>query len=298
MKNCTIWKILTEELKKVFSQKSFWLAIVAVFGICFVVPIYGKEDGSSLNTAQIIFNLSKEMQLEDTYNSFFYVMQEAKSGYFLMFGILLSGITVVPMLCEERECGVFRFILLRTGKKKLAVGKLLSAMLCGGIALMAGYILFAVTVYGFLPHGSDYPGMCMIENYITWTGEWFGKMDIRLQYLLLLCQICFGVFCFGMVSAFWTYVMSIITKNTYLATCIPFMLLNFFSNTLDVRAAEGRMGNPIIHLVQRYFLPIRVLSMGSDISETGILLALYGFLCIIAVVLYIVRLEVRVDCGK
>lgn len=298
MKRCKIRYIVAEEIKKSLGNSAFWISVVAAVCILFCVTLYNDSHGACISPAQIMFQFSGEEKMSDTQNSFWQVMYKVCSGYFIVFAPVLVGVAVIPMLCSERECGVFRYAVVRTGKKKQAFGKLLASMLCGGLALLAGYVLFGMAAYVMLPHGKDYPGIMLLDSCISQIPAVLRHSDVRLQYAVIMGQMLFGVFCFGAANALWTYLVSVFVKNKYIAACIPYMFLNFISDILAGHAMEELRQYAAVNFIRQYVMPVRVLNIGQQGKQTICMIAVYAVMCLLMFLLYCMVLERRTDCGK
>ena len=149
------------------------------------------------------------------------VFTQSVSGFFQMFLPIIAAFPFIPNFCEERNSGLIRFMITRTGKKKYYLGKFCTALLGGGLAVTLGYLLYGMVVFSYFP------------SYIALTGEEVG------QVLPMIIDSVLGIFLYGMVSVMPAFLMSTVLKNRYLVTCIPFSLLYLYGRWVSKIQTTG-----------------------------------------------------------
>lgn len=194
-----------------------------------------------------------------------------------MFTPMLVSLGLLPVLCGERESGVYRLVLFRSGKKAGVTGTFLSCAFCGGILMAAGYLLFAVIW-----------GVCR--------AVWSGGAGMRpvIETGVFVLKKTAGVFVFGLMSAVWTYLVSIFLKNRYLLTGIPYIALWLLQRLAAQMEWESIMENPVLYLYATVFNAAYVFADPEYMMRT---LAVYGVIGFFIVFLHLAVLQRRTDCG-
>ena len=296
-RKCSVWDICLESLKRtIFTYKFIVLGLVLMILLLFAT-ILNMDDGTEVNAFLMLFVWDKETLLQDPTNSFLNVMLNIKSGYFLNFAPLIVCLALLPILTEEKECGIYRYFLVRSSKWKMIVGKLIASLFCGGILVCASYVLIGIVLYFKLPHGSDFPGIEIVFIYSEWLPESFFDLSLQQQHILWFVKNCFGVFCFGMANAFWAYLLSAFVRNAYFIVCIPYIFIDFLEKKISGLSIMGKLEEGSLLSIVKYIFPSNALEIGTIRKGTIYLILSYFCFSILAVILQKYSMERRKDCG-
>lgn len=127
------------ECKKVILKGSFPIFAIAVVLMCLFIPIF-TDDGSVTNYFAVLFTVSvEEFAMSDSLR-LTSVMGNVISGYFTMFAPMIVSLVILPVLCEEKESGMVRYILPRCGKKAAVIGDFFASVVSGGLVIVVGYL--------------------------------------------------------------------------------------------------------------------------------------------------------------
>lgn len=298
-KKFRLYKLIFSDIRKSLTGSTFWFAAAALVCVCFFNTVTSIDGGRNINTWYIITSMTRGEQLQNINTSFLQVAKNVIGGYVLMFAPMITGITVIPLLCDEQESGMFRFTLFRSSKQQIALGKLLSTLLCGGLVLLVGYVVFLVMIYILLPHGKDYPEEIRFfyTSAYTYEWKWLTALPEQLQYALIILRNLLGVFCYGAVSAGWTYLLSVFMTNRYLIACIPFMVVDFIERKSSALVLMDT-ASPLYQFLGQYVFPQSLLQIGYNLQESLMILGIYLCIEFLFWRIYFHVLERRVDCGQ
>lgn len=285
--------IVWEECKKVWTAPSFWITILCTAVICFTATLYVDMQGKNYSIAETVGMFSLEQMLAERKFSSISVASNGTTGYFITLSPMLVGIALIEMLCGERKYKTAYIAIQRTGRWKIIIGKFFSAVLCGGMVLTGGYILFILIVYGIFPRASLYEEP--IESYqILSLHPWSiaGSMELGI-----LSELVLSVFLFGVIITMLVYSLTIFFTNTYLVVCIPFLLLDLLRKFFNIMGKQEGLQGTIMEQVNLYGNPINALSV---FQRENFVLQYLGVYTVVSVLLLFIHWKVmkgRWDCG-
>ncbi|MCM1538010.1 MAG: hypothetical protein NC254_06400 [bacterium] len=264
------------ELKRTVGSAGFVLLILAVTTMCVLIPVT-LDDGTSVNCLTAFFTMSGEAVRAGRALNVGNILWQIASGYFVMFTPMLVSISLLPILCGEKESGAFRFLLYRSGKKQQAVGTFLACVLCGGVLMAAGYLLFA--------------GVLIVHSFAL-SGSAGGMQVIKETGILILTKAA-EVFTFRMMCAVWTYLTAVFVRNRYLLASIPYLVLWF----LERRANGMDFSSVTEHWWRRLYVQVFGGLVFSNLGYMFQTLAVYTVIGAGVVCLHLAMQKRRTDCG-
>ena len=116
---------------------------------CFALPqrrIPTRTRGVIYTVFECIAKLDKQLFADDYSFSSYLIFAKGMSGYMAMFLPIIAAFPFMTAFCAERNGGSMRFNITRTGGLRYYLSKFCSAFLCGGSAVLFGYIIFGVIV--------------------------------------------------------------------------------------------------------------------------------------------------------
>lgn len=285
--------IVWEECRKVWSAPSFWITILCTTFICFTATLYADMQGENYSIAEVARMFSLEQMLEERSFSFISVASKGTTGYFITLSPMLIGIALIEMLCGDNKYQMFYIVVQRTGKWKIIAGKFLSAILCGGMVLTVGYMLFILAIYGIFPSDSLYEEN--VEYYqIVSLYPW--SIAGNLEFGILL-QLILSVFLFGVIITMLVYSLTIFFTNTYLVVCTPFLLLDLLRKYFNIASEQGQVKGTIIRQIDLYGNPVHALSMFQRENFILKYLSVYAVIGVILLFVHWLVMKGRWDCG-
>lgn len=196
---------ITVELRKTIFSYGFILCIVITCLLCFTSPVYADGlTGKEYSAFEVISNKSRSVFSSFTSSQ---ILHASVSPYLTLFIPVLSSLPFVTGFCAERLGGNIRFVITRSGKYKYCISKFISAVLSGGTAVMAGFILYsAVICFAF---SNEEPSV------------------------LELIKMYVGMGIYGMISVLPAFFLSAFIRNKYMICCFPFILMHFYYTTVS-----------------------------------------------------------------
>lgn len=246
-------------LKRVLSDKSYWLCCICVFALCFTAMVGTSGNGEQLNVLSYIFGGEKNPP--DVQR----ILKTCGGTWLFMFMPIISSLCFVNVICDDVSSGFLRFELLRTDFYKLKAAKFIFGVASSGICMLLGFIAYAVCILLYFP---------------------------RYNFEIInLAEVLVQVFALGIVSAVPGLVTAAFTNNKYLIVCAPFVLRYYatqlatritdiayedFNNPNPLLAQIGIMINPnSMGFVFSYPQPIGILSVNTLVLFCGF--AIYYF---------------------
>ncbi len=203
-------------------------SLISVFGTAFTCLLsycYTDEKRTSYTVLQAFF--SDEVPRETI--PFLEVWKDGIGTWsFLLLPFLLS-VGYLYVTASEQKSGSLRFSLIREGNIRYCLTKTLSHMLCGGMFMVLGYLLYGLLCLPFFPLLSAFPAEEAAYH--------LGLLGIRSVPVFLAVRL-FGVFFYGMFMNLFSYLVSVFFSDTYILLCLPMMLSYIYSSVLG--ALESR----------------------------------------------------------
>lgn len=284
-------RLIKEELKKMCSNVAFFIVIIATAVIYASGIIYTDlTTMTAYNLFSIWMKPNYKIILANGGVSFETLFLDGPDSYIWMFAPILVSLPFVALLCGAKKNNNIRFELMRVGKKSYILGKMVAAILAGGMAFLLGYFIYGVALYIMMPRG----GAAAMEH-ITWIysvtpqlTELYEFGGLKLQLVLRLV----GIFVFGMTTVVLPFAVSAFIRNKYLVICVPFMM-NYFL-TVFLEKMYG-----IAPKLASIMLPTNPAELFRFNLERAHWILLYWLGCVIVtLILHYVLLSRRCDCGE
>lgn len=227
-------KALKCDLNKSILNIGYVGAVLLTTLLCFTAKAYTDPNTAKIYTVfECIAKLDKQLFADDYSFSSYLIFAKGMSGYMAMFLPIIAAFPFMTAFCAERNGGSMRFNITRTGSLRYYLSKFCSAFLCGGSAVLFGYIIFGVIVRIIFPPLSQYElsaddlSFVLVNNKDELTGV--------LRYML-------SAFLYGAISTMPALFLSSFCKNPYIITCLPFML-NYVLTTMLNRIIDANLFN-------------------------------------------------------
>lgn len=288
----TLW----QDIKKTVGNYSFVVCAIITVALCFTAQVYTNwETGKSYMVIDIIKEFSYEQMLENSSFSFTTVFALSTGGYLAMFLPIISAFPFIPNFCSERNSGLVRLTIFRTGKYRYYFSKFISAIIGGGLAVTLGYLVYAVIISFIFPMPMEYtPDPALVEAGIE-------KIATVKTVLVSVAKQLVGSFVFGAVSTVPAFFFASFIRNRYVITCLPFMITYMFTTAITKLSMNLWAENTTeawdkankIYSLQPSSLTSIVYS-----DQRKLMIAFYGGFTVISLVAFIVIMNLRVDKGE
>lgn len=257
------------ELKKTIFSYGFILCIVITCLLCFTSSVYTDSfTGKEYSVFEVMANKSRSVFSSFTSSQ---MLHASVSPYLTLFIPVLSSLPFVTGFCAERLGGNMRFVITRSGKYKYCISKFISAVLSGGTAVMAGFILFSVAV-------------CF-----SFSNEGLSALE--------LIKMCIGMGVYGMISVLPAFFLSAFIKNKYMICCFPFIFMHFYytsvSKVQDIFNAHGKWD---MVFKMSFLYPSYIKEVLFDVNADIIIY--HAVLAVAALVGFTIIMNRRLDYGQ
>lgn len=216
-------KALKCDLNKTIINSGFAGAVFIAWILCFTANAYiDPQTNRSYSVLESVFTLNKEIIRTDYSLSSILVFKKCLSGYITMFIPIIVAFPFMVTFCSERNSGLMRFTITRTGKTRYCISKFFACFISAGLAVMLGVALFGITIMLIFPDFSTY-------NVTPDQLEWIIPHGVFSEIFRTLA----AAFLYGAVSSMPAFFLSSFCKNPYLITCIPFLVTYIWNTALD-----------------------------------------------------------------
>jgi hypothetical protein len=217
------------EIWKTVGNFGFLISILITFALLFTVEVYTDSlTGKAYNVMEAFLLLDEEIiKIEPVFAST-QILKNTFSSYFIMFIPIIAAFPFIPNFCAERNGGLLRFAIQRTGKFRYYIAKFLSSILGGGLCVLFGYLLFSLVVTIAFPSIADYELSKEVADFYS---------ESNTIIHILLSTI--GIFLYGCFSTVPAFVLASFVKNRYIITCVPFMITYLYSSSLTKLIYDG-----------------------------------------------------------
>ncbi|MDE6732077.1 MAG: hypothetical protein K2J77_04290 [Oscillospiraceae bacterium] len=271
-------------LKKIITSRGFWLCVIMTVVLLFAADVH--IDYNTMNRYSVIRGLH-DFTREELAKEFEFcnisVVQNARTGWFMLFAPILGAFCFVPIITTERDENALRFQIFRASKLKYYIAEFFAGVISAGTATALGYTLFAAIAFPLFPsvsEMSDFAAM-MLE------GTTFNFPKLLLE-----------MWCYG---AFWSVPAMLLTsvlRNKYLIMCIPFFIKYGLTQTYQKIMQNGfASGIP----------DAKTLKLINAINPDGIIrinefncvsvIVLFATLFVFLFAIYLIISMKRSDCG-
>lgn len=294
-------RLIKVNLIKVLTSTGFYACVLLMLVLCFTARAYDDiAENKSYSVIGVLAEFSREEMLANSSFSAYQILSCVSSGWLSLFIPIIAAFPLMPLICDGRESKSVRYSAFRSTKFSFSTGNFLTAMISGGLALLCGFALFAVSVYTLFPNISEYSPE-LIESAEWWISGTYPLFE-KYGYPYLVALDFVEMFLYGALSAVPALIMTAFMKNKYLVLCIPFFLKY---SAMQLHTGLLRNAYQDIENINENYLDIL------SVTEPDAMLSIFSYgetmwrnwlfnavLLISAFVLYIVVMNRRVDFGE
>lgn len=285
-------KSLRCDLEKSTINIGFVCAVILTTMLCFTANVYRDISiDKNYSVYEALLTIDNRI-IQNNYDfASISVFKKALTGYISMFLPIIVAFPFMVSFCAERNNGLMRLAISRTGRYRYYFSKFFSSILSGGLAVMLGVAVFGIFVWFLFPSLSSY-------NLSTEQLNWLipGGMVITILRMLLAAFLC------GVIGALPSFFISSFCKNPYIITCLPFML-NYVRDTALNKAATNYLNavdyekyNKLLPFYSNSISKISDYSGLNSVMKTTILVN--GISLLIALFGFIIIMNLRFDKGS
>lgn len=296
-----ILRIISTNLRNVLTSYGCYASVIITFVLCFSVELYYDTSAQeSYSVVQVFMNFSHEKMLTNTDFCSYNVFTKGMEGWFPMFIPIVAAFPIIPLICDERNSKFRRITAFRTTKFSYNTGSYLAAMISGGLAVLAGFLLFAIIVFVIFPDINNF-NISLRESFEWWIPETY-PFFTKFGYPYLIGLKFLEIFLFGSFSAIPAFILTSVMKNKYLIICTPFFVKYMITQTYSklYMSVYKDIENPNAKLAS--FLDItnldaikNIFSYGEDKWKN---LLFYTVLLMGSYIIYYIIMNRRLDYGE
>lgn len=220
------------EIKKLVLSPAFAAGVLLVVVLCMMTVAYvDNATGKAYTFIEVLSLRDKQLRLSlSAYEVFF---DGLTNYYSLLFLPLSVSITFIPLYCAERKSGMQRMQIIRQSKTRFALARALGSMLCGGLVVMIGFLVYGLIVYAVIPHS-----MIADESLVA---AGFISNDESFIVTRILKKIA-STFLEGVELSCLPLLLYMIIKDVYFIICIP-VLFYFIIGRVVFVTIDSPLGN-------------------------------------------------------
>ena len=220
------------EVKKLVLSPAFAAGVLLVVVLCMMTVAYiDNATGKAYTLIEVLLLRDQQLRLSlSAYEVFFHGLE---NYYSLLFLPLSVSITFIPLYCAERKSGMQRMQIIRQSKTRFALARALGSMLCGGLVVMTGFLIYGLIVYAVLPHSMIADESLVAEGFIN-TDESFIVTNIIKKIA--------STFLEGVELSCLPLLLYMIIKDVYFIICIP-VLFYFIIGRVVFVTIDSPLGN-------------------------------------------------------
>lgn len=285
-----IMRKIRTEMDKILRSPVTVIMVLAVTGVCMLSEAYMDADAHQYTVLSLLVNYNTEFFASDV-NLCRLEMWRLGFGTwsYILLPLLLTG-AYVYTLSVERLHGGTQFYLIREGRVSYCISKTVSAMLSGGLILLAGYLLYGLVVAFTFP-GFDAYSTEKVDFYLELAG-----ISRVIPYILFRCM---WVFFYGMMSSIFGYLVSVLFTEKYILLCFPLMLSYAYSSVynriegylLEQQWEQQQMGLQSSLLEKFQILNMRNLLNGFGMKDRFATLLYWSALYLCCLILFLIRMK-------
>ncbi len=296
-----ILRNLKTDLWKILSGYGFYLCIIFTCLLCFASYIY--EDGVTGNKYSVLralWTFDRKFMLEDLRFCSFEVVRSSAGNWLFLFIPIIASFAFVPLGCDEYEAKSVRFQVFRTNRFCYNSSRFITGCLCGGLAVMMGFVIFTLAVHMLFPAVSTYSPELQGQY-----KEMMDSIHIRISGIYYIQAVMFkisGMFLYGVFWAAPIMMMTAFIRNKYLVMCIPFFVKYGINQTCE-KTRWHMLENPEsvstwLRRIAAFSDPDQLADLADCGNSTGEVLLYHGLLVVLFYVVYLVVQSRRGDCGE
>ena len=298
-----LFRIIKNDLSIIIKNKGFWISVIVTLLLCFTTTLYTDSSNKQYSVIEVLLSFDKQFILSDISYSSLNVLLISRASKLFMFIPIIATFSFVQGVCDEKKSRFKRSVILRSGKIKYHIGKLISSIISGGLVISLGYLLFCIFIYFLFPSINEYGKEIADTNIselllynkaiVTYFYNAIGSIGI-----ILLAFI--GMFLYGAFATLPTLLLLSITSDKYFLTCLLFIFkysFDMWSNKVFLSTISG--GN--LSTIDKWIIEnCRLENLYNIFSLDGKLESIIFYITSLMIIsiIYLVVVNRRVDYGE
>lgn len=284
-------------LRKVLTGYGFYVSVVFTILLLALSSIYSTGNYDSYSAIHVLMEYDRDFMLNDTRLCSYSVVRNSTGGWFSMFIPIISAFAFVPIICDEYDSGSVRFNIFRSSKLRYHISKFIIGSISGGLAVLAGFIVYTFFVYSVFPNISQYSPES--QSFFEQSIKNSFPHIFEYGYIPLLLLKSLEIFIYGFVSSALAVLFTSFIRNKYLVMCIPFFVKYVVTQTCTKFNFDAMVKqNMGVIKLSNIINPDSVLNLYLYNDYRHIIIIYNIILWAVLFAVYIVISGKRVDCGE
>lgn len=193
---------------------------------------------SNMTNLAEFFSYSRAEFLQYAEYSSVSFLNRCLTGYVSLFMPFIVALASLPLFCDEKSSGFYKWECLRTNKKTYFWGKAVSGALLSLSAVVTGILILGIAVFLRFPLITEYSEDSL--QYVLF--GWLSRMplisggdvqSVWIPFLLLrLLFICISALVFYCL----TYLLAVCISNKYILLCLPTVIFLILPKTIIIHS--------------------------------------------------------------
>lgn len=222
--------------------KSFWfvVGIMIITSLCIFSGVYYSEQGS-LTVLQLFEMLIKDAGSVDMNQyQLIVILRRMSGGYLALFAPVITALPFVISFYAEKKSGYKRVYIFRQKSSfTYYIKKCIVGILCGGLMMVLGILLFQVIFYS--------TDLILVGKYGYEKLKIGGSIIEYIRYYS-------GAFVYGAMSSVLSVIICFFCKNMYFIICMPFIISYLYNIQITYWISKfikigGKVGNIGVQIV-------------------------------------------------
>lgn len=235
-------KALRCDLNKTVVNIGFAGAVLLTAVLCFTAPVYYDNSlDKNYSVLEALFSLDRSIIEREPAFASVRIISAGMSGYITMFLPITVAFPFMVSFCAERNSGLIRIAVARTGEVRYCLSKFTASFLSGGLAAALGLILFGIIVFFSFPS---------IESYGL-NEENLSLVIPHSPEVTVLLSIA-AAFAYGALTTLPAFFLASFCRDPYIITCVPF-LMNYLWRTLLEKLSANAFESENYELADKFY---------------------------------------------
>lgn len=284
-------------LRKVLTGYGFYVSVAFTILLLALSSIYSTDNYDNYSAIRVLMEYDRDFMLNDTRLCSYSVVRNSTGGWFSMFIPIISAFAFVPIICDEYDSGSVRFNIFRSSKLRYHISKFIIGSISGGLAVLAGFIVYTFFVYSVFPNISQYSPES--QSFFEQSIKNSFPHIFEYGYIPLLLLKSLEIFIYGFVSSALAVLFTSFIRNKYLVMCIPFFVKYVVTQTCTKFNFDAMVKqNMGVIKLSNIINPDSVLNLYLYNDYRHIIIIYNIILWAVLFAVYIVISGKRVDCGE
>lgn len=225
--------ILKIEIKRAFTSKKFYIALLIGLGIAIVQSVTGiRQELEDQRICELykLYEKDRFTQSSSLYTWMFGNMVNVEQYIFFIIFPFIATLPHASSFFEDKKNGMYRVMVLKCGKMKYFISKYIAVFLSGGAAILIPIVFNLLTTMMFIPTVKPETTSGI---YAVWSKTMIGDMFYSRPALYLTIFIITDVLAAGFFATI-SIIVSYLTEYKFVVEMAPLFIYIFLFSFLGL----------------------------------------------------------------